>query len=96
MNQTEIMFKTMERKTKLTDGKVCYQGQLVHNRVLDAQSTEAAGNEIAARTSCGRLRGSFLAAFGYQYFWVIRNFDNRRTRIHRKQTPSSFVNADLR
>jgi len=29
----------MERKTKLTDGKVCYQGQLVHNHVLDARET---------------------------------------------------------
>jgi len=39
MYQTEIKFKTTERKTKLTDGKVCYQGQLVHNHVLNVHET---------------------------------------------------------
>jgi len=39
MDQTEIKFKTTERKTKLTDGKVCYQGRLLHNRVLDVRDT---------------------------------------------------------
>jgi len=37
--QTGINFKTTERMTKLTDGKVCCQGLLMHNHAQDTRET---------------------------------------------------------
>jgi len=47
MKQHEISFKTFERRTRLTTGSVCYQGQLKHNRTLTPEATREAFAKFA-------------------------------------------------
>lgn len=40
MDKREIKFTANESRTKLTDGKTCYQGQIQHNAVLSENETK--------------------------------------------------------
>lgn len=62
MLSTEIKYATTESKTKLTAGKICYQGQIVHNR---AYSLEEVKKELAASTGLKvPVVGMFLDSLG--------------------------------